>query len=445
GRLPPADAVRIEELVNYFDYDYEQPRGDEPFAVNMELAACPWNEDNKLLRIGLKGREIEVDERPPTNVVFLIDVSGSMDSQDKLPLLKRGFQMMVDRLNENDRVSIVTYAGDAGVALEPISGDRKREIKEAIESLTPGGSTHGSAGIELAYRLAHNNFILDGANKVILATDGDLNVGITEDQALVDFITQKASEGVFLTVLGFGTGNLQDGKMEQMADHGNGSYAYIDSIREAHKVLIEQMSGSLVTIAKDVKIQVEFNPAEVTAYRLIGYENRMMATEDFNDDTKDAGEIGAGHTVTALYEIVPTGGAAAQDRVQVPDGLRYQLINPEVLLREEEPEANLSVAAQSGELCSLALRYKLPDENESHRLDFTIENDDVSFSAASDDFQFAASVASFGMLLRGSRHSGIATPALVEEIAAGALGDDRSGYRSEFVDLVRRVKAICEQ
>ena len=441
GRRPPRDSVRIEELVNYFQYNYPQPKGDDPFSVNMELATCPWDETHKLLRVGLKGKEIHVKERPATNVVYLIDVSGSMTSNDKLPLLKRGFQMMTQQLGENDRVSIVTYAGNAGVVLEPTTGDNTDTITDAIEKLSPGGSTHGSAGIELAYKLAQQNFITDGVNKVILATDGDLNVGITDDNSLVKLIKQKASEGVFLTVLGFGTGNLQDGKLEKLADNGNGHYAYIDSNREAHRVLVQQLSGSLVTIAKDVKIQIEFNPAEVKSYRLVGYENRMLATKDFDDDRKDAGEIGAGHTVTAIYEIEPTG--AVGGALVAPAGMKYQLPGTEE--NEEKSaagNARLSEAADSGELATLALRYKKPDENKSKRIAFTIKNDEKSFASASEDFRFASSVAGFGMLLRGSEHSGVANPAMILEMASESVGDDTTGYRAEFLDLVRQAFSI---
>lgn len=441
GQKPPRDSIRIEELVNYFQYDYPQPKGDDPFSVNMELASCPWDDSHKLLRVGLKGKEVHVKERPATNVVFLIDVSGSMNSTDKLPLLKRGFQMMVKQLGENDRVSIVTYAGNAGVALEPTTGDKTKTINEAIERLTPGGSTHGSAGIELAYKLAQQHFITGGVNKVILATDGDLNVGVTADGALVDLIKQKASEGVFLTVLGFGTGNLKDGKLEKLADNGNGHYAYIDSNREAHRVLVQQLSGSLVTIAKDVKIQIEFNPAEVKSYRLVGYENRMLATEDFADDRKDAGEIGAGHTVTAIYEIEPTGGAAAA--LVAPQGMKYQVPSAEApqQLDDNAQRSKLSDAADSGDLATLALRYKQPDESTSKRIEFTIRNEEQSFSSASDDFRFAASVAGFGMLLRDSAHAGSASPQMILEMASQSMGDDTTGYRAEFVDLIRKVFA----
>lgn len=435
GHRVPANAVRIEEFINYFDYDYPQPEGDTPFSVNMELASCPWNDKHQLLRIGLKGKEVHRDERPAANIVFLIDVSGSMNSHDKLPLLKSGFQLMVNALNENDRVSIVTYSGDSKVVLEPTSGDQKQKINNAISNLKSGGSTNGGAGIETAYQLAQRDFIQEGTNKVILASDGDLNVGITSDSDLVKLIKNKASEGVFLSVLGFGTGNLKDSKMEKLADNGNGDYSYIDGVREAHKVLVEGMSGSLVTIAKDVKLQLEFNPAEVKSYRLIGYENRILAARDFDDDTKDAGEIGAGHTVTALYELVPTTTAA--DSTEVPQGLKYQ--QP---VEAPEKPVELSEAAKSGELLTLALRYKQPDSNESERIDFTVPSESKSFSTASGEFKFAASVAAFGMLLRGSEHRGNATPQWIQQTASESIGKDASGYRAEFIDLVRRFSSV---
>ena len=387
--------------------------------------------------MGLKGKDIHANERPATNVVYLLDVSGSMQNENKLPLLKRGFQMLTKQLSENDRVSIVTYAGNAGVALEPTCGEETKKINQAIESLSAGGSTHGSEGIELAYQLAQKNFIKDGVNKVILATDGDLNVGVTSDDALVKLIKQKASEGVFLTVLGFGTGNIKDAKLEQIADNGNGHYAYIDNTREAHRVLVEQLSGSLVTIAKDVKLQIEFNPAEVKSYRLIGYENRVMAAQDFDNDRKDAGEIGAGHTVTAIYEIEPTKTIA--QTLSIPTGMKYQKQPASDPVEDESSnQSRLSDAAGSGELATLALRYKLPDANKSKRIEFTVKNEDRSFGSASDDFRFAASVAGFGMWLRGSKHAGDAHPLKLLEIATDAIGDDKSGYRSEFVDLIRK-------
>ena len=440
GQRPPANSVRIEELINYFTYDYPQPQGDDPFSMNTELAACPWSDGHQLLRVGLQGKDVHVEERPATNVVFLMDVSGSMKSPDKLPLLKQGFQMMVQQLNENDTVSIVTYAGNAGVALSPTNGSQTKVINDAIEQLSSGGSTHGSAGIQLAYQLAQENFIKDGVNKVILATDGDLNVGVTRDGALVKLIKQKAAEGVFLTVLGFGTGNLKDGKLEQLADNGNGMYAYIDSTREAHRVLVEQMSGSLVTIAKDVKIQIEFNPAVVKSYRLIGYENRVLATEDFDNDLKDAGEIGAGHSVTAIYEIEPVG--AVNPVAKVPAGIKYQINS----VPKEKPAADakiqLSDAAATGELATVALRYKQPDANESKRIEVAVTGQAQPFAEATSDFRFASTVAGFGMLLRNSKHRGSINSQHLLRSASQSIGDDASGYRAEFIDLIRKYEAI---
>ena len=441
GQLPPPDAVRIEELINYFSYNYAPPTGADPFSVNIEMADCPWQPKHKLVRIGIKGKEVAAAEREATHLVFLLDVSGSMNSADKLPLLKRGFKMMVDQLNENDCVTIVTYAGKAGLALETTSGDQKPKINQAIDVLTSGGSTHGSAGIELAYQMAQQNFITGGNNKVILATDGDLNVGITQDKPLVELIKQKAGEGVFLTVLSFGTGNLKDGKMEQLADNGNGMYCYIDSVPEAQKVLVQQMSGTLVTIAKDVKIQVEFNPQEVHSYRLIGYENRLLAAADFDNDRKDAGEIGAGHTVTAIYEIVTWNQADAASVSSM--ALKYQTNTaPKKSESPVKTVTELTDAAASGELLTLAMRHKQPDSNTSKGIEFTIANQAKRFDQASQDFRFSASVAAYGMLLRRSEHAGNATAAMVEDIAAGSMGTDAQGYRAEFIDLVRKAKTL---
>jgi Ca-activated chloride channel family protein len=446
GRLPPADAVRIEELVNYFRYDYPQPKGPEPFSANMEVAECPWAEGHLLLRVGLKGKDVHRGERPASNLVFLLDVSGSMADENKLPLLKTAMQMFSRELGENDRVSIVTYAGEAGLRLPPTRGHEQEKILAAIESLSSGGSTNGSAGIDLAYEQAKAYFVEGGTNRVILCTDGDLNVGITDDDALVQLIKQKAGGGTFLTVLGFGEGNLKDAKMEKLADNGNGLYAYIDSVREARKVLVEQMTGSTITIAKDVKIQIEFNPAAIASYRLLGYENRVLAAQDFNDDKKDAGEIGAGHTVTALYELVPVGakeGAAAPQPAGEP--LKYQSERISQVVVGEVPQAGireLTDAAKSGELLTLKLRYKEPAGQASKVLEVPLKDRGGKFNAASKDLQFAAAVASFGMILRGSQHKGSANLAAVEEIASGAIGEDTGGYRAEFVDLVRKAHSL---
>lgn len=468
GRLPPRDAVRIEELVNYFRYDYPQPKDEKPFSVNMETAECPWREGHLLLRVGLKGKDVERTKRPASNLVFLLDVSGSMSDANKLPLLKTAMKMLVGELGENDRVSIVTYAGDAGLKLPSARGHEQKKINAAIDSLNSGGSTNGSAGIELAYEQATAHFIEGGANRVILCTDGDLNVGVTSDQALVELIKRKAASHVFLTVLGFGEGNLKDAKMERLADNGNGLYAYIDSVREARKVLVEQLTGSTITIAKDVKIQIEFNPAQIAAYRLLGYENRVMAAQDFNNDKKDAGEIGAGHTVTALYELVPVGAIEKAEPQQQPgtDPLKYQggKVGGEGavggfgggfgsdgkggfggFIGEIPPasgERKPTEAAQSGELLTLKLRYKQPEGETSQLLEYPLKDRGNSFNSASPDFQFAAAVASFGMVLRNSQHRGSSNLAAVAEIATGAIGADAGGYRAEFVDLVRKAQGL---
>ena len=431
GRWPPPGAVRVEEMVNYFQYDYPGPQGEHPFAIHVEVAGCPWRPEHKLLRIGLKGREIDRKERGPSNLVFLLDVSGSMSDEDKLPLVKQAMRLLTEQLAEDDRVAIVTYRDDAELRLESTRGNEKPRILEVIGSLHASGSTHGSAGIQMAYREAAKHFVKGGTNRVILATDGDLNVGVTDDDELVRLIQKQAKTGVFLTILGVGTGNLKDAKLEKIADRGNGQYAYVDNLREGRKVLVEQMTGSLMTIATDVKIQLDFNFAEVAAYRLIGYENRTLAARDFDDDRKDAGEIGAGHTVTALYEIVPRGAAAVAEPGRPRS--KYQRVPP--------PE-ELNEAARSGELLTLRLRYKLPDEDESRRIELAVEDAGKRFGRASADFRFAAAVAAFGMVLRDSVYRGDVTLAAVEEYTAGALGEDPKGRRAEFLDLVRRARQV---
>lgn len=437
GRLPPRDAVRIEELVNYFRYDDPLPQGDDPFAVSLEAATCPWSEGRLLVRVAIRGRDVERAQRPAGNLVFLIDVSGSMQQPDKLPLVKQALGMLVEELTENDRVSIVTYAGNAGLVLPPTTGDQKQTILAAIEGLSAGGSTHGSAGIALAYEQAAGHFIEGGANRVILATDGDLNVGVTSDAALVDLIRQKAAGGTFLTVLGFGQGNLQDEKMEKLADNGNGVYAYIDGVREARKVLVEQLTGSTITIAKDVKLQVEFNPALVASYRLVGYENRLLANNDFRNDRKDAGEIGAGHTVTALYEIVPVGPAAGGGPDSGAEPLKYQ--------EQPEPTSKPDAAptlVPSDELLTVKLRFKEPDGDTSLLREYPLADRGGAFEAASADLRFAAAVAAFGMILRDGDHAGGFSLDDVARIAGRALGRDEGGYRAEFLDLVRRAQEL---
>jgi Ca-activated chloride channel family protein len=425
GQLPPRDAVRIEELVNYFTYDYPSPASKGPIGASIAAAAAPWNPEHRLVRIGVKARQIDTARRPPSNLVFLIDVSGSMNEPQKLPLVKSALKLLVDQLGENDMVSIVTYASGTRVALTPTTGDRKDVIVRTIDDLQAGGSTNGSAGIQLAYTQAATGFIRRGTNRVILMTDGDFNVGISDAGELTKLIEERAKSGVFLSVLGLGMGNLKDSTMERLADKGNGHYAYIDTLAEARKVLVEQMSGTLVTMAKDVKIQVDFNPAKVEAYRLIGYENRALRPEDFNDDRKDAGEMGAGHTVTALFEIVPHGGV-------VPGGS----IDPSVFQPAPRPAA--PPASRSNDLLVLRMRYKLPEASESTRMDVPFADRSLAFAKADDDFRFAAAVAAFGMLLKDSPYKGDATLEWVRDAAAASQGKDQGGYRDEFVTLVQK-------
>ncbi|MET0396622.1 MAG: VWA domain-containing protein [Longimicrobiaceae bacterium] len=427
GRLPPRDAVRIEELVNYFDYDYPSPAGEHPFSVTTEVAPAPWNPVHRLVHVGLQGRRVALENMPPANLVFLLDVSGSMNSPDKLPLVKSALRMLVDGLREEDRVAIVVYAGAAGMVLPPTSGANRAAILDALERLEAGGSTAGGQGIRLAYSVAREGFRQGGNNRVILATDGDFNVGASSDAELVRLVEQERADGIALSVLGFGTGNLKDAKMEQLADRGNGNYAYIDNQLEARKVLVSEMGGTLLTIAKDVKVQVEFNPAEVKAYRLIGYENRLLAAEDFEDDTKDAGELGAGHSVTALYEVVPVG---APTPVRGTGPLRYQ---------ETRPGGR---AAARGELLNVKLRYQPPQGGASRLIEQPVR-DRPAAASPSADFRFAAAVAEWGLLLRDSRFRGDATHEQVLALARGALGEDRHGYRREFVRLVEDSRRIA--
>ena len=426
-QLPYRDAVRIEELINYFDYDYAKPKGNEPFSINLEYSECPWNEEHRLVHIGLQGKQLSDEDRRPSNLVFLIDVSGSMQPQNKLPLLKKAFKLLVGQLADDDRVSIVVYASSTGMVLPPTPGSRKAEIIDAIERLESGGSTAGGAGIQLAYRIASENFLKDGNNRVILATDGDFNVGISSTSELVDYIEGKRDEGIFLTVLGFGMGNYKDNRLEQLADKGNGNHAYIDNIMEAKKVLVNEVTSTLYTIAKDVKIQVEFNPAKVGSYRLIGYENRMLATEDFTDDRKDAGEIGAGHTVTALYEIVPLDEKAPAD-----DGLRYQ------------DRKVIGYDGLGDELLFVKIRYKEPDGEKSREIREVLKDKPARFAGTSDDFRFSAAVAMFGLVLRDSEHKGNATLEDAVSLARNAMGNDPFQYRAEFVSVVERTATLIE-
>ncbi|HEX9931124.1 MAG TPA: VWA domain-containing protein [Pyrinomonadaceae bacterium] len=426
GQKPPVNAVRIEELINYFDYDYPQPVGDVPFSVITEAAGCPWNPNHKLALIGLQGKQVSLDNLPPSNLVFLVDVSGSMNEPAKLPLVRQGLKMLVNQLSAKDRVAIVVYAGTSGLVLPSTPGERKREILNAIDNLEAGGSTNGGQGIQLAYRVAQENFINGGNNRVILATDGDFNVGVTGDDELVRLIENKRQSGVFLSVLGFGSGNYNDSMMEKLSNKGNGNYAYIDSLEEARKSLGQQIAGTLYTIAKDVKIQVEFNPAQVASYRLIGYENRLLADRDFNDDRKDAGEIGAGISVTALYEIVPAGQKIENPGV---DKLKYST-----------PVE--TVGTNGSELLTVKLRYKKPDENESRLLSIGLANGQNQFESASENLRFATSVAGFGLLLRDSRYKGNASWNNIVNIARNSRGNDLKGYRAEFVELVEKARRV---
>jgi Ca-activated chloride channel homolog len=426
-RLPPAGAVRIEELVNYFSYDYAEPKGNVPFSVNVELTNCPWNPQHRLARIGLLGRKVHPKERPASNLVFLLDVSGSMGDLNKLPLVKSAMKMLVDRLDKDDRVAIVTYAGASGVALPSTNALDRAAIVDAIDALSANGSTNGGEGIRLAYKVATENFIRGGVNRIILCTDGDFNVGVTDQSELVRLVENEARSGVALTVLGFGMGNYKDSTMEKLADKGNGNYAYIDTAAEAHKVLVEQLSGTLVTIAKDVKIQVDFNPARAAGYRLLGYENRLLRHEDFKNDAKDAGEIGAGHTVTAFYEVVPTGQALPGSDV---DPTKYQ------------GAATLTDAAAGPELFTIRLRYKDPDGQMSKPFEVPVVDESKPFPAASRDYQFAASVVQFGLLLTDSPYRGNSDFSHVLEIASATVGPDHGGHRAEFLELVKTARRL---
>ena len=425
GTLPPEDAVRIEELVNYFRYDDPAPTDGAPLAITAEVGPSPWNPAFRLVRIGLRSPEIPAARVPPRNLVFLIDTSGSMEDPQKLPLLIRAMGLLVDQLRPQDRVSLVTYAGSAGIALRPTPGTRKADIRAALASLHAAGSTAGSEGIVTAYQLARDSFLRGGINRVILCTDGDFNVGLTDEGSLVRLIERERERGVLLSVLGFGMGNLKDATLEKLADRGNGNYAYIDSIAEARKALVEQAGATLVTVAKDVKIQVELNPVHVAGYRLIGYENRLLADEDFNDDTKDAGDLGAGHTVTALYEIVPAGQPVPSANV---DALRYQT--------PRRP------TAATAEMMTIKVRYKAPSGKTSKLLQRTVHHAVVPMDRTSNDFRWAAAVAGYGMMLRESPHRGALTWAKVRALAAGAIGRDPGGYRAELLRLVDRASGL---
>ena len=427
SELPPPNMIRIEEMVNYFDYDYPKPKDERPFSVYTELGVCPWNNDHQIVHIGLQGKTLDMSTAVPSNLVFLIDVSGSMEAENKLGLVQRSLNLLVDNMRAEDRIAIVVYASSTGLVLPSTPGSEKATIKEAINRLTAGGSTAGGAGIQLAYQTAEGNLIKEGNNRVILCTDGDFNIGPSSDAAMEELIVGERNKGIFLTVLGYGMGNYKDNKMETLADKGNGNYAYIDTILEAQKVLVNEMSSTLYTIAKDVKIQAEFNPAHVRGYRLIGYENRLLRTEDFKDDKKDAGELGAGHTVTVLYEIIPI---TSQEKVAELDSLKYQQI--------KIPEG----AKASPEIMTIKLRYKLPDSDTSVPMETPVYNKVLDIKETSDRFRFSASVVGYGMMLQGSEFKGKLDWKMVRELANGSIGEDKYGYRKEFLSLIEKAALL---
>ena len=428
NQLPQPDAVRIEEMINYFSYNYPQPNNEHPFSITTEYTDCPWNRNHQLIHIGLQGKQIEVKNLPSNNLVFLIDVSGSMEDENKLPLLKSGLRLLVEQIREEDKVSIVVYAGAAGIVLPATSGKNKEKIYDALDNLQAGGSTAGGEGILLAYKTAKENFIAKGNNRIILATDGDFNVGVSGDGELTRLIEKQREDGVFLSVLGFGTGNYKDSKMEQLADKGNGNYAYIDNILEAKKVLVKEMGGTLLTIAKDVKLQLEFNPAFVKGYRLVGYENRLLNNEDFNDDKKDAGELGAGHTVTAIYEIIPVGSS---ELIASIDSLKYQ-----------QPKHTPSPLSFNNEVMTIKFRYKEPKESHSKLITHIVNNKKTNFESTSDNCKFACAVAEFGLLLRDSKFKGETNYKDILTLAKQAKGKDEEGYRAEFIRLVEMAEIL---
>ena len=467
GQKPRPNDIRIEEMINYFKYDYPQPKSGHPFSVSVEMADCPWQSEHYLALVGLQGKTLTKKDVPAQNLTFLLDVSGSMNSADKLPLLKEGFKLLVNELTEKDRVAIVVYAGAAGAVLPPTSGKNKKEILAVFDNLRAGGSTAGGAGIELAYKLAKDNFIENGNNRVILATDGDFNVGVSSQDGLVKLIEEKRKTGIFLSVLGFGSSNnYQDAKMEELSNHGNGNYAFIDNIQEAEKVLVKEMYGTLNTIAKDVKLQIEFNPKQVAGYRLIGYVNRVLAAEDFNDDTKDAGEMGAGHSVTALYEIVPTGKDLPKHKTEVaekenstdenkkstektkPD---YDETKVDALKYQKDGKMT-EIAEKSSEVFTVKMRYKEPNEEKSKKFSNTHYNrkfeqvlkreDKMPIAESSENLRFATAVSMFGMLLQDSQYKGKSSFTEVEKLAKNAQGKDAEGYRKEFIELVGKAKNL---
>ena len=429
GFLPEPNSVRIEELLNYFAYNYPQPKSGDPFAVYTEMSVCPWNQKRNLVHIGIQGKKLNLSAAPPSNLVFLIDVSGSMNSYNKLPLVQESLNLLVENMRGSDKVSIVVYAGAAGEVLPTTNGNQKIAIRDAISNLRAGGSTAGGAGIQLAYKIARENFIQGGNNRIILCTDGDFNVGASSDASLVELVEANRKNGVYITVLGYGMGNYKDNKLELLADKGNGNYAYIDTIQEAKKVLVNEMASTLYTIAKDVKLQIEFNPAQVKAYRLIGYENRLLNKEDFKDDTKDAGELGAGHNVTAVYEIIPM---ASKERIPELDELKYQ-------------EYKISEAAsKSPEALTVKLRYKLPDSESSDSFEVPVMNNTINLDKASETYLFSAAVIGYGMLLQNSVFKEALTWDMVKDLAKNNLGKDSEGYRAEFLQLVDKAAKLAE-
>lgn len=429
GQLPPQGAVRIEEMINYFSYQYPQPRSEDPFSVNTEISTCPWNHQHQLVLIGLQGKKIDVELLPASNLTFLIDVSGSMWEPDKLPLVQASLNLLVDQLRPQDKVAIVVYAGNAGLVLPSTYGNEKTKIKEAIEKLKAGGSTAGGAGIQLAYKVAQENFVTKGNNRIILCTDGDFNVGLSSDDALERLIEKERETGIYLTVLGYGQGNYQDSKMQKLADKGNGNHDYIDGISEAKKVLVHEFGGTLFTIAKDVKLQIEFNSAKIKGYRLIGYEKRILAKEDFNNDKKDAGDLGSGHTVTALYEIIPNGKESPE--LDSVDALKYQ-----------EPIKRRKSKNYNEEILTIKLRYKQPDGDKSKLLEVALRGNQLAFNNTSNNLRFAAAVAAYGMILRNSDYKGNADYNFVKRIAMNAIGNDTEGCRKEFVNMVDNTMMI---
>ncbi len=434
GQLPNPDAVRIEEFINYFDYDYKNPTGKHPFSVSTEISTAPWNEKHKLVHVGIQGKDLDYGNLAPSNLVFLIDASGSMEAQNKLPLLRSSLKLLLSQLSDNDRIAIVAYAGAAGLVLESTPASEEDKILNALDAVSAGGSTAGGAGIQLAYSLAKDNLIKDGNNRVILCTDGDFNVGVNSPDELVKMIETKRNDGIFLTVCGFGMGNYKDYQMEELSNAGNGNYFYIDNIQEAKKVFVTQMRATMFTIAKDVKIQIEFNPAKVAAYRLIGYENRMLNKEDFNDDKKDAGELGAGHTVTALYEVIPVG--VKSEFLPSVDDLRYQ--------KEDKIKESYTAAASSDELLNLKLRYKKPNEDTSNLIVNPLKDENIKLEKTSDNFRFSAAVAEFGMLLRNSEYKSNASYNQVIALVKDSKGKDSEGYRAEFLKLVESCQLMSK-